>query len=284
MTSPEPTPAPAVRPATLADYDLFARLFLELRTDDPVPSRETWQKEIESATLVLEDEAGRGAGYAFVQVLAGVGYVRHIVIDPARRGRGFGQALMRAVAERLRGQGCAQWCLNVKPDNVAAIALYQGLGMVPQHHSTALRFDWSLVSGLPMDADAVVRPVVAEDDAALESTFGLATGVLAHARAQEGRVIHAVVDRARGDALAGVAVFVPAFPGAFPFRVSRPELAANLLAGLRPHALPPLSHMQVVVENDAELERLLVERGASVRFEMMHLKGAVPAAAEPPPG
>jgi GNAT superfamily N-acetyltransferase len=284
VTFPEPTSAPAVRPATPADYDLFARLFLELNVDDPVPSRETWQKEIEPATLVLEDEAGRGSGYAFVQVLAGIGYVRHIVVDPARRGRGFGQALMLAVARRLREQGCAQWCLNVKPDNVVAIALYQGLGMVPQYHSTALRFDWSLVSGLPVAADAVVRPVVPEDDAVLENTFGLAVGMLAHARAQEGRVIYAVVDQARGDALAGVAVFLLAFPGAFPFRVSRPELAGNLLLGLRPHALPSLSHMQVVAENDAELGRLLVERGASVRFEMVHLKGAIPAAAEPPPG
>jgi GNAT superfamily N-acetyltransferase len=282
MTSPEPTAAPAVRPATPADYELFARIFVELKVDDPTPSREIWQKEIEPTTLVVEDEAGRGAGYIFVQVLAGLGYVRHIVIDPARRGRGYGKALMLAVAKRLRAEGCAQWCLNVKPDNAVALALYQGLGMAPQYHSTAFRFEWSLISRLPTAADVGVRPVVPEDDAALEGMFGLAAGMLAHARAQEGRVICAVVDRARGDALAGVAIFVPAFPGASPFRVSRPELAANLLAGLRPHALPSLSHMQVVVENDAELTRLLVERGAIVRFEMVHMKGVVPEAAEPP--
>ena len=276
MTSPEPTSAPAIRPATPADYELFARLFLELKVDDPVLDRERWQKELAPETLVIEDEAGRGAGYAFVNVLAGVGYVRHLAVDPSFRRRGFGRALLLEVAKRLRGAGCEQWCLNVKPDNEGAIALYQGLGMAPEHLATALRFDWSLAAALPRSPDVIVSPLLPGDDAAVECTFGLSPGQLAHARTLGGRVILAVTDRARGELFAGVAVFDPAFPGAFPFRVSRPELAADLLAALQPHALPSLPYMHVVAR-DAALTRLLLDRGARVRFEMVHLRGLIPS-------
>jgi ribosomal protein S18 acetylase RimI-like enzyme len=276
MTSPEPTPALAIRPAAAADYDLFSRLFPELAVDDPIPDRERWQKEIEPGTLVIEDEPGRGAGYAFVHVLAGVGYVRHIVVDPSRRRAGIGRALLLGVARRLREAGCGRWCLNVKPENEAAIALYQGLGMAIQHRATALRFDWSLVDTLPRAPGTIVRPVGPEDDEALEVAFGLSPGQLALGRKQAGRVLFALADQARGDAL-GVAIFDPAFPGASPFRVARPELAVELLAALRPHALPPLPYMQLIAENDAGLARLLVERGAKVRFEMLHLSGIVPS-------
>jgi len=275
MTSPDPPTAHTIRPAAATDYDLFTRLFLELRVDDPIPDRERWQREIQPGMLVIEDAPGRGAGYAFVHALAGVGYVRHIVVDPSRRRSGVGRALLLGVARWLREAGCGRWCLNVRPDNEAAIALYQGLGMAIQHRATALRFDWSLVDALPRNPGTIVRPVAPEDDAALEGAFRLAPGQLAQGRSQEGRLVVALFDRARGDAL-GVAVFDPSFPGASPFRVARPELAADLLAALQPHALPSLPHMQFVADNDAELARLLVERGAKVRFEMVHMTGIVP--------
>lgn len=276
MISPEPKAAYTIRPAAAADYDLFRRLFPELEVDDPIPDRERWQREIEPATLVIEDEPGCGAGYAFVHVLAGAGYVRHIVVDPSRRRAGIGRALLLAVARRLREAGCERWCLNVKPDNAAAIALYQGLGMAIQHRATAMRFDWSLVDALPRTPGILARPIAPEHDQALEAAFGLSSGQLAQGRAQAGRVLVALVDEGSGVSL-GVALFDPTFPGASPFRVARPELAADLLAALRPHALPSWPFMQLVAENDAALVRLLMERGARVRFEMLHLHGIVPS-------
>ena len=263
----------AIRPATPADYSLFAKLFPDLGTGDPIPDRERWAKEIEPATLILEDETGKGAGFAFTEILKGVGYVRQIVLDPSQRRRGLGRALMLAVAKQLRAARCEVWCLNVKPDNAAGLALYQGLGMVPQYRSTALRFRWSLVAALPRAPDAVVRAVTPEDDVPLEQTLGLPAGQIALGRAQ-GRVIRAVVDRAQGTEFAGVAVFNPSFPGAFPFRVTRPELASALLVELEPHALPEPPYMQVVVENDPELVRIMLDQGATVRLEVIHLRGA----------
>ena len=45
----------ASRPATAADYDVFLRLFVELRTGDPLPERDRWQATILPTTLFFED-------------------------------------------------------------------------------------------------------------------------------------------------------------------------------------------------------------------------------------
>ena len=89
------------RPATTTDHSHYARLFLELGVDDPVMPVERWVTTMAPAMLVLEDGDGAVVGYAYVQVLQGVGYVRHVVVDPGRRGQGLGRVLMGEIAGRL---------------------------------------------------------------------------------------------------------------------------------------------------------------------------------------
>ncbi|EYF06232.1 GNAT family N-acetyltransferase [Chondromyces apiculatus] len=288
-TAPPASPAPpappapiapaalTVRPATAADYPCFSRFFQELGTGDPVPPPERWTETMAPATVFFDEPAGRAVAYAYVQVLSGTGYVRHIVVDPDQRGRGVGRAVMAGVASRLVEAGCGRWCLNVKPDNTAAIRLYTSVGMAPAHLSTAFRFGWDLVPRLPRGARPMPeRSVTPADDAAIEATFAMPAGQIAETRRNARNVLLSLVDPHReGTPPLAFASFDPHFPGAFPFRVLDPTLAAPLLDAIHPHALPDPPYMQIVSE-DAALTAALAAAGATVRLEILHMRGKLP--------
>jgi len=275
-----PTPALATlptRPAEPADYPHFARLFPELGVDDPIPPPDRWA-EVFAPQILFFEHGGEVIAYTYFQVLQGVGYVRHVVVDPRRRGQGVGRAVMDAIAARFRAAGCSRWCLNVKPTNEPAIRLYRAVGMAPEYTSTAFRFGWDLLDRLPRGDRAVIaRPVAPAEDAALEAAFHLPAGQIASARARPDVVLLRLADPAAPeDARVGFASYDPKFPGAFPFRVGHPTLAAPLLEAIRRHELPGAPHMQLVVENDDALAELLVQAGATVRLRALHMAGDLP--------
>ncbi|MCY1066706.1 GNAT family N-acetyltransferase [Nannocystis sp. RBIL2] len=266
----------AHRPAAHDDYATFVRLFPELDTGDPIPSPAHWAAEIVPGTWLFEQD-GEAVGYLFFERLDGVGYIRHVVVAPERRGQGIGVAMLRAAAAELRAVGCATWCLNVKPGNLPAVGLYQRLGMREAYRSTALRFAWAQSDALPAcERSLETRAIEPADDAAIEAAFSLPRGQLAGGRAA-GRVLLRLVDPAEPSAVhLGFASFNPDFPGAFPFRVADPEFAAPLLAGLRPHARADKPDMGIVAEADPGLTARMVAVGARVHMEFSHYKGQVP--------
>lgn len=263
-----------IRPAVPADHPLFARLFVELATGDPIPEQAAWEAAQMPGTRFFERD-GEVVAYAWATPLADTGYVKHVVVDPAHRGRGYGRLVMEELRRSLREAGCARWMLNVKPDNTPARRLYESVGMRPRYLSAGLRMAWDVVGRLPEPGRAVTgRPAEPAEDAALDEAFGLARGTLSGTRAGLDRVVVRLVDPAApGEARVGVAAFNPHHPGAFPFKVAEPALARPLLEAMRPHALPRFAHVGVVVEDDAPLARMLVERGAEVRLEIVHYDG-----------
>jgi GNAT superfamily N-acetyltransferase len=267
-------PRLSARGAVAADYPHFARLFPELGVDDPIPPPDRWTSIYVPETVIFED-GGAVVAYAHAQALRGVGYVRQVVVDPARRGQGLGRAVMQEVAARLTAAGCSRWRLNVKPDNEPAVRLYRSVGLAPAYTGVALRFGWDMLARLPRGDRAVVaRPVGPDDDAPIEAAFGLVGGLIASIRARGTSVLLRLVDAAATDgAPLGFASYDPQFPGAFPFRVGHPTLAAPLLDAIRPHELPGAPHMQVVVEDDEPLALVLIEAGATVRLRMLHMMG-----------
>jgi ribosomal protein S18 acetylase RimI-like enzyme len=64
---------------------------------------------------------GRWAGFMAIEV------------DPARRRRGLARAVMAALARRALDEGASAAWLQVEDDNVAAGALYAGLGFTVHH-------------------------------------------------------------------------------------------------------------------------------------------------------
>jgi GNAT superfamily N-acetyltransferase len=219
-----------------------------------------------------------------------------VVVDTARRGQRLGHVVMAALAAKMRAQGCAIWTLNVKPDNVPAVKLYERWGFALAHRSGALRVPWSLVESLPAAAGVATRLLAADgvEDAAAEAAVGAGPASLAAARARGASTL--VVALAAGEAQAaralGVAAFDPRFPGAFPFRVApsvggdarRGGVARALLEEMRKVARPEFDFTRVVVEADDALRATLVAIGAELLLDFVHMRGAVPAADAAPPG
>jgi [ribosomal protein S18]-alanine N-acetyltransferase len=56
------------------------------------------------------------------------GRVYSLAVDPASRGQGIGQQLMREMVEQLRRRGVRRIYLEVEASNSPAIGLYQRLG------------------------------------------------------------------------------------------------------------------------------------------------------------
>ncbi|HSH28766.1 MAG TPA: GNAT family N-acetyltransferase/peptidase C39 family protein [Thiohalobacter sp.] len=83
-----------------------------------------------AATLVTTGDADQVLGYALVLFHAGTSLARlySIAVDPAARGRGLAQTLLTAAEVEAAGRGCVDMRLEVRPDNAAAIALYERLG------------------------------------------------------------------------------------------------------------------------------------------------------------
>jgi ribosomal protein S18 acetylase RimI-like enzyme len=264
-----------IRDASPDDYVTFTRFFAQLGVpDDPVPTREKWSAMCAAAIFATDD---RGAhGYSYASALDGIGYVFHVVVDEASRGRGVGRALMEEVARRFRAKGCTRWCLNVRRENAVAIRLYERCGMGIAYASTAMKIAWSRVEALAPPAERTESRVLnRDDDDEAERLFDLPAGRLDHMRKQ-GRLMLRV---STADGRIAVAAFDPAFPGAFPFRVATPALARPLFEAMRAHARPEHDYVRFVVEADAALEAAASRAGAEAMMEMFYMRGDLPIAA-----
>jgi GNAT superfamily N-acetyltransferase len=267
------------REATVDDYPSYVRLYPELGKDAPIPDRDKWAAELAPRTIFLERD-GSVVAYAVCNLYEGSGYVVQIVVDPGVRREGVGRALLGVLCSRFQRAGCSTWALDVKVDNAPAIALYESIGLRAVRRSTSLRLSWASAEKLPRDAREVTAKVVdPAEDAALETAFDLPRGQLAVLRTRKGRVQMRLVDVAEPSQIkVGVAVIDPSWPGAFPFRVARPTLAAPLLLLAKAHAPPELSLVNVVSDGDPELVRILREVGAEVLVETLYMHGPLPAA------
>jgi predicted N-acetyltransferase YhbS len=108
-----------VRATVAADADTVFALLTGFATSHR-PARAAFDRHFplllsgrHGGLLVAEDE-GVVVGYALVHdllVLYANGYVcelQELMVDPARRGRGIGERLVRAVVERARGLGAVE--------------------------------------------------------------------------------------------------------------------------------------------------------------------------------
>jgi len=257
-----------IRAATIDDHSAYERLFPELGVDDPLPSRARFADELVGRMVVAVD-GGVVVGYAISEVLSEVGYVRNIVSAPERRRSGIGRALMSSLHARFAAAGATTWCLNVKPDNAAAIGLYERCGMRPEYRSCALRLPRAIELPPPPPGVELV-PVPPEADATVEPALRLLRGQLASARARPSRHVMQLV---RGDELLGVAVFMASVPGAFPCRLTDPAHAAAMLGHLRALAPAEAAFVQIGVEDDDAFRAEVTKLGAYVQLEILHMRG-----------
>lgn len=256
-----------VRLATREDYPVFARLFPELGVADPLPDADAFATGMLPRVIILEAD-GESLGYALWQVYGAVAHVVHVVVDPRARGRRAGEALLAEVKARALGEGCARWFLNVKQDNASALRLYERVGFARVLEGWSVETTWEALATMPGEGGgATVRPLEPSDDAEAAARFDVDAERIAQLRGRRGEVLLQVRE---AGALVAFAGFAPAYPGVFPVRVARAELARALFDGLRPHATAPRLH--VFVEGNRPLYELLVASGARLEHALFRME------------
>ena len=103
---------------------------------------QTLLRDGERPILVVEDEAGQVAGYAFCvyQRHQNEGsfndlttlYLDDLCVDENCRGKQVGKSLYEAVLDLARSAGCYNVTLNVWSCNESAMRFYEKLGLKPQ--------------------------------------------------------------------------------------------------------------------------------------------------------
>jgi GNAT superfamily N-acetyltransferase len=264
-----------IRPARPDDLPAFIRLFAELGVDDPVPSAERFTGEFVHRMRMAE-RAGEVVGYAIVDLLDGVAYVRHLVSAPSARRTGVGRALLLHVAAEASARGATRWVLNVKPDNVAAIALYESLGFRPTQWVHAMYIGWEDAVRAPR-ANVEVSVLPPEEDAATELATNVMNGHLGTARALGGRMVLVARERGTGRTV-GVSVYDPGFPGLYPFQAKSPGIAFALLAATRPYAPPDHEGVNMKLDDLEAVKDAVLAAGGRKRLEVRGLSGPLPLA------
>lgn len=264
-------PETHVRSALAGDYPAFVHLFPQLGAPDETPSAARWEIEMVPGTLIAEIE-GAIAGYAFAQTLTNTGYVRNLVVAAEARRRGVGKSLMGAMAERFHAAGCEHWCLNVRPENAAAIALYEGFGLRGVRMQEAFLLPWDAAAGLAAPGRAVhVSAIAPAEDAAIELRFGLPPGQVTADRAR-GRVLLVAKESAE---ILGFSSFDIRFGGSFPFRIADAAAIAPLVAGCRAYA-DRRETIRLVAEDDPVVADALRTAGGVPVMRTLHMTGRLP--------
>ena len=122
-----------------ADYEPELRAVPERATTATVLVAERGDRLVGAVTV-----ATRGGPSANVAA-RGEAEIRMLAVDPAERGRGTGEALVRACLEAARTDGCTAVRLSSQEDMAAAHRLYERLGFV-----RTPSLDWSPVPGLDL--------------------------------------------------------------------------------------------------------------------------------------
>jgi ribosomal protein S18 acetylase RimI-like enzyme len=161
----EPTDLPAC-------LDLFAAVCAEgrwLATEAPVDRRalrSRWEALLETGdgALVVAEPADGGPPAGLLALVGRARPELGMLVDARLRGRGVGEALLRAALERARADGAAEVVLHVFLHNGAAIALYERLGF--ERRGTLLRA-YPRRGGERWDALRMVKPLAPTAPASL---------------------------------------------------------------------------------------------------------------------
>lgn len=122
----------SLRPAHEGDIDALLELEDTCFSTDQLARRNfRWMIRRAHATFILAEAAGdKLAGYVLVLYRRGrsQGRIYSIAVNPAMRGKGIAEALLMDAEQHARQQGCRSMRLEVRPDNAAAIRLYEKRG------------------------------------------------------------------------------------------------------------------------------------------------------------
>jgi GNAT superfamily N-acetyltransferase len=141
-----------IRPATPADVPVIATLIRALAEYERVAHRVTLQEadlhrhlfgEPRYAEVLLAEEGGVVVGFALFfhnystfRAKPGI-YLEDLFVIPEARGKGYGKALLRALAKLAVARDCSRVDWSVLNWNEPSIQFYKALGAIPLD-------DWSV--------------------------------------------------------------------------------------------------------------------------------------------
>ena len=149
-----PTDELTIRPATVDDAALVLSLIQELAHYERLASevvateamlRETLFGERPAAEVLIAEEGGAAVGFAlffhnYSTFLGRAGiHLEDLYVRQSHRGRGYGRALLRRVAEIAQGRECGRLEWSVLDWNEPAIRFYEKLGAVAMDDWTIYR-------------------------------------------------------------------------------------------------------------------------------------------------
>ncbi len=73
------------------------------------------------------EEQDKVLGYSLVSIAVGEAHILNISVDPKEQGQGIGRKMLNNLLDVAKGRAETVF-LEVRPSNVGAIALYQGMG------------------------------------------------------------------------------------------------------------------------------------------------------------
>lgn len=88
----------------------------------------TWDDDLDASRVAVVD--GAPAGICKLAVRGARGWIAGVGVSVPQRGKGIGEALMRAVLDEAAGRGVREVWLEVLVQNEPAIRLYEKLGFV----------------------------------------------------------------------------------------------------------------------------------------------------------
>ncbi len=151
-----------IRPATLDDLDALVAIETRCFDIDRL-SRRSFRHLLtrgQAVTLVSEQDQ-KLSGYGMVLFNAGtsLGRLYSFAIDPGRQRQGLGHRLLEACEKNALARECVTLRLEVRPDNAAAIRLYEAHGYrrfgvledYYEDHVEALRYEKRLAPHLKPD-------------------------------------------------------------------------------------------------------------------------------------
>ena len=159
-------PPVSVEPARPGDHARIAELTVGVYVDGGLASpaytpqlADVAGRATRSELLVARDGAGRVVGSVALVLDGDFGEItesgdeaafRMLVVDPAVRGRGVGELLVRSCLDRARAAGKRRMVLSTDPRMTAAHRLYERLGFtrLPER-------DWSPIPGVDLLAYAI---------------------------------------------------------------------------------------------------------------------------------
>lgn len=139
-------------------FDLIKKLAVYERLEnDVITSVEELQENIFSknfAKVLIAEESGKPVGFAlyFYNFSTFVGkpgiYLEDLFVEPEYRGKGYGKALLVALAKIAKEEDCGRFEWSVLDWNTPSIEFYKALGAKPMDEWTVFRLDAAGIANL----------------------------------------------------------------------------------------------------------------------------------------